>query len=86
MVVRLARNNKKIPIVLPKNTLTEELVAIFSLSQDGKVLACDVNKEWTDRAQEYWTQAGVRHKVPHTAQTFYQKIRNRDSLDWLLEW
>ena len=38
------------------------------------MLACDVNKEWTDRAQEYWTQAGVRHKVPYTAQTFYQKF------------
>jgi hypothetical protein len=27
------------------------------------VLACDVNKEWTDKAQEYWQQAGVKHKV-----------------------
>jgi hypothetical protein len=27
------------------------------------VLACDVNKEWTDKAQEYWQQAGVKHKA-----------------------
>ncbi len=27
------------------------------------MLACDVNKEWTDKAQEYWHQAGVKHKV-----------------------
>lgn len=39
------------------------LAAALALPEDGKVLACDVNKEWTDRAQEYWQQAGVSHKI-----------------------
>jgi hypothetical protein len=39
------------------------------------VLACDVNKEWTDKAQEYWHQAGVRHKVPACQHTLIKILR-----------
>lgn len=39
------------------------LAAALALPEDGRVLACDVNKEWTDRAQEYWQLAGVSYKI-----------------------
>ena len=34
-----------------------------ALPQDGKVVACDVNKEWTDIARKYWQEAGLNHKI-----------------------
>lgn len=39
------------------------LAVAAALPEDGKVVACDVNKEWTDMAQKYWQKAGVRHKI-----------------------
>ncbi len=34
-----------------------------ALPADGRLVACDVNKEWTDIAQRYWQQAGVNKKI-----------------------
>jgi len=39
------------------------LAAALALPQDGKVLACDVSKEFTDKAQVYWAEAGVSDKI-----------------------
>lgn len=39
------------------------LVVAAALPADGKVIACDINKEWTDIAERFWELAGVRHKI-----------------------
>lgn len=33
------------------------------LPANGKLVACDVSKEWTDVAQSFWQQAGVADKI-----------------------
>jgi predicted O-methyltransferase YrrM len=39
------------------------LVVAAALPEDGKVVACDISKEWTDIAQKFWEKAGVKHKI-----------------------
>ena len=34
-----------------------------ALPDDGKLLACDVNEEWTQIARRYWDLAQVGHKI-----------------------
>ena len=34
-----------------------------SLPKDGKLIACDVSKEWTNIGRKYWEEAGVEHKI-----------------------
>jgi predicted O-methyltransferase YrrM len=34
-----------------------------ALPQDGRLVACDVSKEWTDVAREYWRKAGVEDRI-----------------------
>jgi predicted O-methyltransferase YrrM len=33
------------------------------LPEDGKLLCCDVNEEWTAIGRRYWKKAGLAHKV-----------------------
>ena len=33
------------------------------LSDDGRLLCCDVSDEWTRIGKPYWEQAGVAHKI-----------------------
>ena len=33
------------------------------LPKDGKLITCDVSKEWTDIGREYWMRAGVADKI-----------------------
>ncbi|HME69498.1 MAG TPA: O-methyltransferase [Myxococcota bacterium] len=33
------------------------------LPDDGKLLCCDVNEEWSGIAKRYWEKAGVAHKI-----------------------
>jgi caffeoyl-CoA O-methyltransferase len=33
------------------------------LPDDGHLLTCDVNQEWTSIARRYWEKAGVSHKI-----------------------
>jgi predicted O-methyltransferase YrrM len=35
----------------------------LALPKDGRVIACDVNREWTDMAKRYWQKAGVADKI-----------------------
>lgn len=33
------------------------------LPDDGQIVACDVNEEWTSIARRYWHAAGIAHKI-----------------------
>ncbi|MBW4560538.1 MAG: class I SAM-dependent methyltransferase [Mojavia pulchra JT2-VF2] len=39
------------------------LVVALALPSDGKVIACDLNEEFTAIARRYWQQAGVADKI-----------------------
>ena len=39
------------------------LVVAEKLPEDGKLIACDVSKTWTDIAQLYWEKANVASKI-----------------------
>jgi predicted O-methyltransferase YrrM len=39
------------------------LVVALSLPADGKIIACDINEEWTSIARRYWEEAGVASKI-----------------------
>jgi caffeoyl-CoA O-methyltransferase len=34
-----------------------------ALPEAGRIIACDVNEEWTEMARRYWQEAGVAHKI-----------------------
>ncbi len=34
-----------------------------ALPEDGKIIACDTSKPWTDIARSYWERAGIAHKI-----------------------
>ena len=34
-----------------------------ALPDDGQLVACDINEQWTRIAQRYWKEAGVAHKI-----------------------
>ncbi len=34
-----------------------------ALPPDGRIIACDVNREWTNLARRYWERAGVADKI-----------------------
>ncbi len=39
------------------------LAVARALPHDGKLIACDINEEWTSIARRYWKEAGVEHKI-----------------------
>lgn len=39
------------------------LCVALALPPDGKLIACDTNKDWTDVARRYWREAGVAERV-----------------------
>lgn len=39
------------------------LAVALALPQDGKVIACDINVEWTALAKQFWALAGVAQKI-----------------------
>ncbi len=39
------------------------LCIAMALPEDGRVVACDVSREWTEIAKRYWQKAGVQDKI-----------------------
>src|SRR5580765_560930 len=39
------------------------LAVALALPADGKVVACDVSKEFTDKARGFWKEAGVENRI-----------------------
>ena len=39
------------------------LVMALALPDDGRVLTCDINRERTEVAQNYWDESGLGHKI-----------------------
>jgi O-methyltransferase len=39
------------------------LCVASALPADGKLVCCDVSREWTDIARRYWTEAGVADRI-----------------------
>jgi predicted O-methyltransferase YrrM len=51
--------------VLEVGTFTgySSLCMALTLPEDGRIVACDTSKEWTDVARRFWAKAGVVDKI-----------------------
>ena len=60
LLVRLIRAQRAIEI----GTFTgySALAVALALPPNGRLIACDVNPQWTVRARQYWQEAGVAEK------------------------
>ena len=59
------------------------LVMALALPSHGKVVACDINGEWTGIAKKYWKEAGVDQKIDlrlaPAAETLEKLLEDRQS-------
>jgi len=61
LLVKLMRAKRTIEIGV--FTGYSSTVVAMALPKDGKVVACDINAEWTKLAQATWEKAGIAHKI-----------------------
>ena len=61
LLVRLLRPKKIVEV----GTFTgySSLVMAIAMPENGKIIACDINKEYTEVAQRFWQEAGVENKI-----------------------
>jgi caffeoyl-CoA O-methyltransferase len=45
------------------------------LPEDGKLLCCDVKRDWTDVGRPFWERAGVAHKIELRIAPAHQTLR-----------
>jgi predicted O-methyltransferase YrrM len=39
------------------------LLIAEALPEDGRIITCDIDREWTDRAQHHWERAGIADRI-----------------------
>lgn len=61
IILRAIRAKKTIEVGVFTGYST--LITALALPEDGMVLACDINTEWTNIASKYWEKAGVSQKI-----------------------
>lgn len=61
------------------------LAMALAMSEDGKIVACDINTEWTKIAKNFWQKAGVADKIDlrldPACETLEHLLKEEDSFD-----